>query len=1090
MHLKNYTTIQELFPTESDFRTRYEILTNEIGMCVRKLTEKSGLIFFTLLDRLQYLKNSASISQDQYRFLVNFFHNSLEDTDLFADQEKSYTIELGLEILGNFYAQLEGGVENQKNLNKTDSLISQEGKQWKEIRAKVISIKDNEIEINILDQEEFSIHVLFSQIDKIFEIQIKKIAKIVKGYIPVWLHQLKNENQIWSFDSIILFPDYLIDVTSVSECYDPKGNSVIRQFVNLFNRRTSSKSILIGTAVNEFLDELILNPLIEYKSLIRQVFQKYAVPITALNDEDAKEFLAQTEFHFEHLKEIINGKFSLQIHDYKKCLLEPSFYSVQYGIQGRLDLLYQNQLSNHVIELKSGKPYQVNSEGISASHHAQACLYLMILESVFGEDYVNRASILYSVLSKDQLRHAIDQKSLRKRLIEVRNSILMIHIHLSYSSPYNITLFDLIQESSFLNTNTFTKRDGNQWLLAWNSLSDIDKKYIRHYSYFISREQLISRCGAEGSFQGLASMWLISLHEKESQYTILTNLILKEVIRVSDDTPVIILQSTKENFVISQFRIGDTLILYPQTIDGQGMLKSIVYKCTLIQNSNNQFHVRLRGRQFSEKDQISFQLWCLESDTLDRPFLYQYSNLFEWMSSSSQYRNRMLGMFGQNVQQMEEPKDEDNDELCSRILSADDFFLLWGPPGSGKTSVIIHKLIELLMSSTHESVLLLAYTNKAVDEICHVLEKIELAKNFLRIGSRYGTSSQFHSYLLDNKIREFSTRKQLKELLKSTRIVTATIASIQGKPELFQLKKFETVIIDEASQILEPNLMGLLSRFNKFILIGDHLQLPAVSAQVDSDCEIKDAELKELGFYRTNESLFERLYRQCINKKQYKHFGMLKYQGRMHSDIMNFPSEHFYNNKLEILKSASDSRQSTSLDNLYKEIPENEISKQLVSNRTLFLNSDVKNLSVSFKKNTHEAKLIVKLIQGIKELYLLNNKEWNLMTCGIITPFRIQISTITDELKNTGLADLPITIDTVERYQGGARDIIIISTCISLPQQLEQISSLNQNGIDRKLNVALTRAKEQIILVGNRTALSDSPIYAKLIDTYKHLKIE
>ena len=106
------------------------------------------------------------------------------------------------------------------------------------------------------------------------------------------------------------------------------------------------------------------------------------------------------------------------------------------------------------------------------------------------------------------------------------------------------------------------------------------------------------------------------------------------------------------------------------------------------------------------------------------------------------------------------------------------------------------------------------------------------------------------------------------------------------------------------------------------------------------------------------------------------------------------------------------------------------------------------------------------------------------MTCGVITPFRVQISTIQTSLSARGIENLPITIDTVERYQGGARNIIIISTSISAISQLEQISSLNQDAMDRKLNVALTRAREQVIVVGNPDVLKMSPAYADLIRNY------
>ena len=110
---------------------------------------------------------------------------------------------------------------------------------------------------------------------------------------------------------------------------------------------------------------------------------------------------------------------------------------------------------------------------------------------------------------------------------------------------------------------------------------------------------------------------------------------------------------------------------------------------------------------------------------------------------------------------------------------------------------------------------------------------------------------------------------------------------------------------------------------------------------------------------------------------------------------------------------------------------------------------------------------------------------------GVITPYRAQIAMIKEEIKDMDRVETnKITIDTVERYQGGARDIIIISLCTNKLSQLDSLVSLSSEGVDRKLNVALTRAKEQIIILGNREILSDNPTYLKLIDSYFQLNYD
>jgi DNA replication ATP-dependent helicase Dna2 len=106
------------------------------------------------------------------------------------------------------------------------------------------------------------------------------------------------------------------------------------------------------------------------------------------------------------------------------------------------------------------------------------------------------------------------------------------------------------------------------------------------------------------------------------------------------------------------------------------------------------------------------------------------------------------------------------------------------------------------------------------------------------------------------------------------------------------------------------------------------------------------------------------------------------------------------------------------------------------------------------------------------------------LSIGIITPYRAQIAQIQSTLKAKQLDVTKITVDTVERYQG-ARDIILISLCTNDVSQLSSLISLSEEGVDRKLNVALTRARKHLIVIGNVEILSQSEIYKWFIDEYR-----
>jgi DNA replication ATP-dependent helicase Dna2 len=124
------------------------------------------------------------------------------------------------------------------------------------------------------------------------------------------------------------------------------------------------------------------------------------------------------------------------------------------------------------------------------------------------------------------------------------------------------------------------------------------------------------------------------------------------------------------------------------------------------------------------------------------------------------------------------------------------------------------------------------------------------------------------------------------------------------------------------------------------------------------------------------------------------------------------------------------------------------------------------------------------LYHYFRDLYAANQLEWGPQTFGVITPWRAQIAAIKSIFAEGDTETDHITIDTVERYQGGAREIIIISLCTHSAEQMQSLVSLSEEGVDRKLNVALTRARKHLILLGNKEILMQNTNYAALIETY------
>ncbi|MBT8189201.1 MAG: DNA helicase, partial [Bacteroidia bacterium] len=191
----------------------------------------------------------------------------------------------------------------------------------------------------------------------------------------------------------------------------------------------------------------------------------------------------------------------------------------------------------------------------------------------------------------------------------------------------------------------------------------------------------------------------------------------------------------------------------------------------------------------------------------------------------------------------------------------------------------------------------------------------------------------------------------------------------------------------------------------------------------------------------------------------------------MHMDIQNFVSPVFYDGLLKPLKMI----ERLSAVSVFKS--RDKTRRMLIKERMIFVNVPVDN-SLTSKTNKLEASIVARLVNEWKGIYKENEQNITESSIGVITPFRAQIAMIRSLLTNSE----EITIDTVERYQGGARNQIIISLAVSRAEMIDSISNYSDEGVDRKLNVALTRAREHLIILGSVNILKSNPVYSELIN--------
>jgi len=918
---------------------------------------------------------------------------------------------------------------------------------------------------------------------------------------------------------IVVEPDYLIDISTIANCFESYGHHPLLFTVNRLTPRLSNKHIVLGNFAGSALDDIINHPA-EYdiKETFRSNFREKALDYATCPDFDAASFKQDAERQVENIKGIVDEIF--QTFDRKKAILEPSFVCERLGIQGRVDLMTTDL--KLLVEQKSGKNTFIerkykNPHGSLhvEKHYVQVLLYYGILQYNFQLSPKNaHIQLLYSKYPlPDGLLEVEPLQKLIREAIRFRNQAVATEFWMA-DNGFDRMLPLLTPQT--LNVEKQNDNFYNRYLLPQltetlaplHHLNDLERAYFTRMMTFVIKEQLVSKVGVqEGVGNSNADLWNMPLAEKKETGNIYTGLTIIEKERSSSfngyDTITLAVPQQGEDF-LPNFRRGDMIYLYAyKKNEAPDVRMSILFKGSLQEIHSNSIVVHLNDGQ-QNPDLISGDYFAIEHAGSDIGGTSAIRSLYTFITSNKERRQLLLGQRVPCVDKsltLSHSYHPDYDEIILKAKQAQDYFLLIGPPGTGKTSQALQFLVREQLAEkskvqsskfkVQSSILLLAYTNRAVDEICNMLTENEL--DYIRIGNEFSCDPKYSDHLLKEVLDENATLNSIKSTIADARIVVATTSTMNNNAALFNIKHFDLAIIDEASQILEPNIIGLLTSqhrrgraIRKFILIGDHKQLPAVVQQDDTEVLVEDETLKAIHLNSCTNSLFERLILTERAAGRTEFVGTLHKQGRMHPDIADFANRKFYaREQLECVPLAHQLEQTLA----YNETSEDETDDVLKAHRMIFIPSKpCRQLNISEKVNTEEARIITDLL---RRLYRQLGKNFEPQkSVGVIVPYRNQIAMIRKEIEKLGIPELEeISIDTVERYQGSQRDIILYSFTIQSRYQLDFLTAntFYEDGqpIDRKLNVAITRARKQLILTGNEQTLRHNQLFAELIDYIK-----
>ncbi len=924
---------------------------------------------------------------------------------------------------------------------------------------------------------------------------------LLPPYATIAVHNLTHVSagryRVTPQSLLVLHPDLLISATSLAECFDDNGISPALYGISKFRPSAVKTPMLIGSVLGNLFSQAIRNPKVSIEDAFRQAARANVLAFAQLGSESDAQIYNDAKRMFEVL-----GK-TLKDYRLPQSFTETTLLSATYGMQGRMDGVFidPQMRTARVAELKSGKPPLPTqtptlpgfseSRGMRVKDLSQALTYQMLMNSALPE-LTTEAHVFYP---KDALLTARPAKSnalTSRSLMRVRNTVA--------AHDWSMALDEagVVKQLQEPVTGPVPFYLQEHILLLRESLTNataLERAYFTAFVGLIAREWLTARIGTtnpDATSNGFARLWRDDLDAKERDF-----LAISVLVRVAYDADnrIVTFQTQREGGMApTSLRSGDPIVLYRHQPDLSALpLRGLLMRGEIYEIRAQTGEVLVELYDAPVDTQMD-GLWAIEPYLFENLYTYQFRALARFLRAPIEKRRIFLGLEApRKIQLVKDPvrtiplmdggvTTDLQHGILKDALSAQDYFLLQGPPGTGKTSVMVRMLMQHLSAETNENVLLLAFTNRAVDEMCAAIEGV---CDFVKLGNSASLKNKQHA------LEEYSRTHTVPETrahIKRSRVFVATVASLLGRPELLELKKFDTAIVDEASQLLEPHLAGILPFVGRFILIGDEKQLPAVITQSPEQAKSVAPELialgiaDDLGVTDLRTSLFERLLRAC-QRNEWPAYGMLQAQSRMHEKIQDFPSRRFYGGKL--VPRADAQRQPSRMFSANSAMP---LERALAVSRVVFIPVPPQK---GVRTNAKEAEVVAQVLDLFHARYMkvLSGDVASeraaaeaVKKLGVITPFRAQISEIHRAL-SPEMQRHSIEIDTVERYQGGQRDTIIVSFCVNHAVQLPSMQSLNQDkSVDRKLNVALTRAQNYLVLIGAEEVLSRDPHYAALIE--------
>lgn len=1114
-----YEQLEDVCTADFTIREKYAILRDIFKRVVNQGIAHNSINFIGMFAKLDYLTKQHGIPTET-AMLIHDTRKELNAMHSMSNEELEQALAYNIKSTALLVSYVCGVTSIPQSLNRLLPKKDRKGR-WSKfdinlLRCIVRSWDDDYIYATE-EQNASELKICYGQQNRYLTLGGKGDWTYLKQILSVDtqlnLVRIRMEEDVCMPELIIYEPDYLIDITTIASCFETYAESPYVNMVNRLKPQANTVHIHLGNLAGRFLDDTVHNRNVPFGEGVMEFFKTNTISLTSCDDMNdqatVQKFYQDARSQKQNIQKLIGNDLPKEVDEYdpKAVVLEPTFFSDVLGIQGRLDLLHEKEGRTTIIEQKSGKgefvpfsspEYNPNRPVPQEKHLVQLSLYRALFNYEFKKhsDQLRHFMLLYSKYAEGLVSIA-NLPELTLRAIRMRN--LLTWTDLTQGDMGINVLRNLTADK--LNRKGATGRLWEEWtrpeleniLRPIHEATELERTYYFRFLKFVEREHLLAKVGNKTKDDsGFAAIWLDTLEDKRAAGNIYEEMTIEEFGLSADG----MVESLKLKFDMEQsadtsnFRKGDIVIVYPY-MEGNvpNACAQMVNRASIKEITTMGVEVVLRNSQTDRQvfDAPEGTRWAIEHDMFESSSRALYSGLHSFLSANKERRDLILSQRMPTVDEHIHMRGEYGrfNTLVERAKQSRDIFLVIGPPGTGKTSFGLLNILKEELTDEHSNIVLLSYTNRAVDEMCSKL--VESNIDFIRIGSELNCDEAFHDHLLSNRVKLCRTGKEVKEVVDQMRVFCATTAALNANIHLFKIKHFDLAIIDESSQILEPHLIGLLSAksggrnaIERFVLIGDHKQLPAVVQQTQEESAVDEPLLRDINLTDCRRSLFERLLAQFKTDEGYdpRYVYMLTRQGRMHQTISEFANYAFYGNRLEVVPLHHQTLPYSPTAST------NGIAQLLSMRRVALVSAPRPRTSASVKTNQVEAEMIA---ATVVEIYR-QTQEWfdENQTVGVIVPYRNQIATVRSAIDQSGIAVLHnITIDTVERYQGSQRDYIIYGFTV---QQYNQLNFLTNNVfvedgmvIDRKLNVAMTRARLQLLMVGNADILMENFTFYKLL---------